>query len=99
MPADAPEMLVALRRHDVVADHDVVDVGGLVAEVVQPRLVAADAEEGMVVDKIVAAVEPVERAGDVGLVADIDLVRLAEAEHLAIPAEGLLELRRMHDKM
>src|SRR5579862_8034770 len=99
MPADAPEMLVALRRHDVVADHDVVDVGGLVAEVVQPLLVAADAEEGMVVDKVVAAIEAVERAGDVVLAAGVHLIRAAEAEHLAIPADGLRILRGMHDEM
>ena len=33
------------------------------------------------------------------LLADIDLVRGAEAEHLAIKAERLLELRRVHDEM
>src|SRR5262249_57046886 len=59
----------------------------------------ADAEEGVVIDKVVAAVEPVERTGDVGLLADINLVRDAETQHLAIPADRLFILRRVHDKM
>src|SRR5438132_2950574 len=99
MAADAPEVLIALLFQVLVADHDVVHVGGLVGQVVQPRLVAADAEEDVVIDIILAAVEAVERADDVLLLVGIDLVRAAEAEHLAVPAEGLLELRRVHDEM
>ena len=83
----------------LVADHDVVDVGGLVGQMVEARLVAADAEEDVVVDIVVAAVEPVERADDVVLLVGIDLVRAAEAEHLAVPAEHLVEIRRHHDEM
>src|SRR6266446_6868945 len=99
MAADAPEMLVALFLQELVANHDVVHVRRLVRQVVQARLVAADTEEDMVVDIILAAVEPVERADDVGLLVGVDLVRAAEAEHLAVPAERLLELRRVHDEM
>src|SRR5205814_7070285 len=99
MPADAPEVLIALRLHDFVADHDVVDVSRLIGEVVEPRLVAADAEEGVVVDIVLAAVEPVERADDVVGAVNVDLVGAAQTEDLAVPAERLLELRRMHDEM
>src|SRR5204863_3172526 len=98
MPADAPEVLIALRLHDFVADHDVVDVSRLIGEVVEPRLVAADAEEGVVVDIVLAAVEPVERADDVVGAVNVDLVGAAQTEDLAVPAERLLELRRMHDE-
>src|SRR5487761_661777 len=59
---------------------------------VEPALVAANAEEGMMIDVVVAAVEPVERADHVVRVAGIEFVRAAEAEHLAIPAERLLEI-------
>jgi hypothetical protein len=45
--------------------HDVVDVGGLVTQVVEALLVAPDAEEHVVVEIIVAAVEPIERADEV----------------------------------
>src|SRR5579862_2661465 len=50
MAAETPEVLVALCVQVLVADHDIVDVGRLVAEVVEPGLVAADAEEGVMVD-------------------------------------------------
>src|SRR5260370_868740 len=99
MPADAPEVLVALLHQVFVADHDVVHIGGFVRQVVEPGLVAADAEEDVVIDIIVAAVEPVERADDVVLAVGPHLVRAAEAEHVAVPAERLVELRRMHDEM
>src|SRR5665213_2543518 len=97
--ADAPIMLVTLSLHDLMAAHDVVDVGGFVGEVVDARLVAADAEEDMVVDMIVTAVEPVERPEDVGLLVGVDLVRAAEAEHLAVEAEHVVEVRRHHHEM
>src|ERR1700720_1879231 len=83
----------------LVADHYVVDVGGLIGQVVEPALVAADAEEGVVVDIVVAAVEAVERADDVALFPGIKLVGAAEAEHLAIPAERLVEILRHYNKM
>src|SRR5215831_13770191 len=91
MAADAPHMLVALLLQMLVADHYIVDVGGFVRQVVEPALVAADAEKRMMVDIVVAAVEPVERADDIALLAGIELVRAAEAEHFAIPAQRLLE--------
>src|SRR5439155_16380460 len=81
------------------ADHYVVDVGGLVRQVVEAAFVAANAEEGVMVDIAVAAVEAVERADDVALLPGIEFVRAAEAEHLAVPAERLLEVFRHDDKM
>src|SRR6202040_1152204 len=99
MAADAPHMLVALLPQMLVADHYVVDVGGLIGQVVEPALVAADAEEGGVVDIVVATVEAVERTDDVGLLPGIELVGAAEAEHLAVPAERLVEILRHYNKM
>src|SRR5271169_3885334 len=86
MAADAPHVLVALLLQMLVADHHIVDVGSLIRQVVEPALVAADAEEGVMVDVVIAAVEAVERADDIGLLSGIELVGAAEAEHLAIPA-------------
>ena len=83
----------------LVAGHHVVDVGRLVGEMVEPALVAANAEERVMVDVVVAAVEPVERADHVVRVAGIEFVRAAEAQHLAIPAERLLEILAHHHEM
>src|SRR5216683_8153104 len=99
MAADAPHVLIALPRQMLVTDHHVVDIGGFVGEVVEAALVAADTEEGVMVDIAVAAVEAVERADDVALLPGIELIRAAEAEHLAVPAEGLVEILRHDDKM
>src|SRR5215510_6312208 len=66
---------------------------------VEAALVAANAEEGVMVDIAVAAVQAVERADDIALLPGIELVRAAEAEHLAVPAECLLEVFRHHDEM
>src|SRR6516165_3968160 len=99
MAADAPHMLVALARQMLVTDHHVIDVGGLVRQMVEPALVATNAKEGVMVDITVAAIEAVEGADDVALLAGIEFIRAAEAEHLAVPAEGLLEVLRHHDKM
>src|SRR6266581_6932477 len=73
--ADAPHVLVTLALQMLVADHDVVDIGGLVGQMVKATLVAADAEEGVMVDIVVAAVQAVERADHVGLLAGIEFVR------------------------
>src|SRR5271166_781178 len=83
----------------LVANHDVVDIGGVVGEVVEPTLVAAYAKKGVVVDITIAAVEAVERADDVALLPGIEFIRAAEAEHLAIPDKRLLEVLRHHDKV
>src|SRR6516165_5705984 len=99
MAADAPHMLVALARQMLVADHHVIDVRSLVRQMIEPALVATDTEEGVVVDITVAAVETVERADDIALLAGIELVRAAKPEHFAVPTEGLLEILRHHDKM
>src|SRR6516165_7187936 len=92
MAADAPHMLVTLARQMLMADHHVVDVGGLVRQMVEPAPVATDAEEGVMVDIAVSAVETVERADDIALLAGIELVRAAKAEHIAVPTERLLEV-------
>src|SRR5215472_535902 len=65
MAPDAPHVLIALARQMLVTNHHVVDVGGLVRQMVEPALVAANAEESMMVDITVAAIETVERADNV----------------------------------
>jgi hypothetical protein len=71
MAAYAPHVLVAFANQMLVTDHHVVDIGGLVGEVIEPALVAANAEEGVMVDVPVTAVEAIEGADDVALLAGI----------------------------
>src|SRR6516162_7588789 len=99
MAADAPHVLVAFAGQMLVTDHHVVDVGRLVGEMIEAALVAANAEEGVMVDIPVAAVEAIKGANDVALLPGIEFIRAAEAEHLAVPAERLLEVLRHHDEM
>src|ERR1700730_4815321 len=66
---------------------------------VEAAFVAANAEERVMVDVAVAAVEAVERADDVALLSGIEFVGATEPEHLAIPAERLVEILRHDDKM
>src|SRR6267378_7096631 len=99
MAADAPHVLIALRGQMLVADHHIVDVGGFVGEMVEAALVAANAEEGVMVDITVAAIEAVERADNVALLPSVEFVRAAKPEHLAIPPERLVEILRHDDKM
>src|SRR5260370_21870580 len=99
MAADAPHMLVALLLQMLVADHHVVDVGGLERQMIEAALVAANAEKRVMVDIVVAAVQAIERTDDVALLPGIEFVRAAEAEHLAIPAERLVEVLRHDDEM
>src|SRR5260370_18034410 len=99
MAADAPHMLVALLLQMLVADHHVVDVGGLERPMIEAALVAANAEKRVMVDIAVDAVQAIERTDDVALLPGIEFVRAAEAEHLAIPAERLVEVLRHDDEM
>src|SRR5215472_8656171 len=99
MAADAPHMLVALLLQMLVADHHIVDIGSLKGQVIEAALVAANAEERVVVDVTVATVEAVERTDNVALLAGIKFVRATEAEHLAVPAQRLLEVLRHDDEM
>src|SRR5215213_4824706 len=96
--ADAPHVLVLADLLDVlVILEDGVDVLRLVGNVVQPRLLVVHAEQHVVVDIFVAAVEAAEGADDVVLVAGIDVVRADHAQRLAEPGDGLLDLgRRQH---
>src|SRR5207248_2033374 len=54
---------------------------------------------GVVVDIVITPVEPIERADDVGLFSGVELVRATEAEHLAIPAQCLVEVLGHNDKV
>src|SRR5215471_18111229 len=79
MAANAPHVLIALALQMLVTGHHVVDVGGLVGEMVEAALVAANAEKCVMVDIIVAAVESIKRADDIALVAGVEFIRAAEA--------------------
>src|SRR5690349_16659983 len=95
MAPDAPHVFVpAELRQIFVVLEDGVDVGDLERHVIQSRAVVVHAEQRVVVDVLVAAVTTVERADDVLLVADIDVIRADEAERVAEPLHGLLDLRR-----
>src|SRR5260370_41138611 len=99
MAADDPHMLVALLLQMLVADHHVVDVGGVERQMIEAALAAANAEKRVMVDIAVAAVQAIKRTDDVALLPGIEFVRAAEAEHLAIPAERLVEVLRHDDEM
>src|SRR5260370_30684080 len=66
---------------------------------IEAALVAANAEKRVMVDIAVDAVQAIERTDDVALLPGIEFVRAAEAEHLAIPAERLVEVLRHDDEM
>ena len=84
MPAQAPHVLVrADLLQMLVAEEDVVDIKHFEGEMVEAGLLVLQAEEGMVVDILVAAVEPVERTDDVVLAPGIDVVGTDEAEGVA----------------
>src|SRR5208282_2238809 len=86
--ADAPDMLVLARFLQMfLAEHHVVEIAHLERQMVEAVLRSGEAEENMVIDIIVAAVEPVERADDVALVAFINVVRDQETQRLAVPFE------------
>ena len=75
MPADPPHMLVLAKPLQVlVVLEDAVDVLDLVGDVVQPGLLVVHAEQDVMVDIVLAAVEPAEGADDVLLVAGVDVV-------------------------
>src|SRR5260370_11509752 len=99
MAADDPHMLVALLLQMLVADHHVVDVGGVERQMIEAALAAANAEKRVMVDIEVAGVQAIKRAEDVALLPGIEFVRAGEAEHLAIPAERLVEVLRHDDEM
>jgi hypothetical protein len=69
MPADAPDVVVPLGLQMVVPDHHVVDVLDLEREVIKPGLFAPDAEEDVMVDIDIAAIDSVERADHIARVA------------------------------
>ena len=77
-----------------MADEHVVDVLHLEREMIEAGAFVPHAEERVMVDVIVAGVDPAELADDVVLVAGVDVVRADQAERLAEPADGLLVLRR-----
>src|SRR5690349_16199370 len=79
---DAPDMSVALRLQVVVTDHHVVDVLDLEGQVIEPVLLALNAEQDMVVDIGVAAVQAIERADQIVRASGIDLIRHQKAERV-----------------
>ena len=82
----------------MVLEHRV-DVRHLEGDVIEARPLVHHAEERVVVDVLVAAVAPVERADDVVLVARVHVVRAEEAERLPEPLDRLPHLRRAEHAM
>src|SRR5439155_2889874 len=97
VPADAPHVLVLAEflQALVTAEH-VIDIVDLEREVVQPGLLVLEAEEHVVIDVLVAPVTAVERTDEVVLALHVHVVRADEAQRVAEPLHGLLELRRPH---
>src|SRR5215813_13716907 len=95
MPAHAPHVLVLPKRGQilVVLEHRV-HVRHLEGHVVEPGAVVHHAEERVVVDVLVAAVDSVERADDVVLAPRVDVIRADEAQRLAEPGHRLADLGR-----
>src|SRR5258708_39907586 len=81
----------------MVAGEDIVDVLDLEGQVVEPGPAVGEAEEDVVVDILLAAVAAVERADEVVLAADIEVVGADEAQRVAEPLHGLAQLGRRHD--
>ena len=92
--ADAPHVLVAELFQMMVAHGDVVDVRHLERQMIKPGLLMRQTEEDVVIDVIVAAIAAIERADDVVLLFDIDVIGADEAEHLAEPGHRLGKARR-----
>src|SRR5262245_63711823 len=66
---------------------------------VQPSLLVLEAEEHVVIDVLVAPVTAIERTDEVVLALYVHVVRANEAQGVAEPLHGLLELRRPHNSV
>src|SRR5271155_2135598 len=87
MPADAPDMGVTLLLEMIVADHRVVDVLDPQGQVIGAGFLPLNAEEDVVVEKTLAAIEAIERADQIVRGAGIDIIRCQKAERVAIPGD------------
>ena len=100
VPADAPHVLILAVLLEIIVTHaDVVDVGDLERQVIEPGLLVREAEEHVVIDIAIAAVAAIERADDVVLVLGIDVVGADKSQRLAEPVDGLAEARRHQHAM
>src|SRR5947207_1261138 len=99
VPPHAPHVLVLAEPHQifVILEHRV-HVGPLERHVIEPGALVTYAEQRVVIDVLVAAITAVERADDVVLVARVDVVGADEAERLAKPLHGLLDLWRRSEE-
>src|SRR5215510_11425080 len=93
--ANPPHVLVLAEfLQALVTTEHVVDIVDLEREVVEPGLLVLEAEEHMVIDVLVAPITAVERTNEVLLALHVHVVRANEAQCVAEPLYGLLELRR-----
>src|SRR5688572_28741514 len=98
MPSDAPDMVVlALRIQIVVAKGEVVDILDFEADVIQAGFRSRRTQQHVMVDIVVAPIDPRESRQDFRLVVRrVEIVGMHETEIFLEPAYGLLLNRRRH---
>ena len=77
-----------------MAHADIVDVRHLEREMIEPGFLVCQAEEHVMVDVAIAAVAAIERADDIVLVFNVDIVGADETQCFAEPGDGLAKTRR-----
>ena len=97
--ADAPVMRVAAAAQVLVAGHQVVEILHLERDVVQLDAAGADREERVVIHVLRAAVESHEGGEHRIALAEIDLVRVPEAEVRVVERLRLAEVLDEQDEM
>ena len=95
MAADTPYMFILAGLLEMlVAEHHVVDILDLKRHVIEADFVTLDADEGVMIDEILAAVAAIESSDHVVPTAGIDLVRANEPEQILVPLDHFMQLRR-----
>src|ERR1700733_5163675 len=98
--ADPPHVLEFTEADEILmADEDVVDILNLKRKMIEASTFISHTEESVVVNIIVAGIDPTELPDDVVLFPGIHIVRADETQCLAEPANRLLVLRRPEDGM
>ena len=99
MAADAPAVLVAAAGEVLVAGHQVVEVLHLEGDMVELDHARAHREEGVMVDVLGAAIAAHERGEHLLSIAEIDLVRVHEAEVRVVEGLGRAEVVDQQDEV
>ena len=98
VPADAPGVAVALRHQDLLAHLHRIEIDHFEGDVVDLRFEAGRDEQGMMIGRLVAAVEPHERP-DQRSVRKAHHVGRNEAQHVDIPADAAVVIGRLEHEV